>query len=99
MEDVERFTSGALTQDPELSASQISEHEPLLGSARTRARSKRRSVGPHGNATTTQAILMVNFLCLILFKHLIILIIAPEILHRHGCAVFGESVSTRIAVS
>jgi proton-coupled amino acid transporter len=49
--------------DGDLSASQLSEQRPLLGSrpSRSMSRSRRRraSLGPHGDATVTQAVLMV----------------------------------------
>jgi solute carrier family 36 (proton-coupled amino acid transporter) len=55
--------SASFAPDGELSASQLSEQQPLLGSklSRSRSRSKRRraSLGPHGDATVTQAVLMV----------------------------------------
>jgi proton-coupled amino acid transporter len=54
---------GPSTSEQALSASQLSENQPLLGRTLSRSRSRRRrgSVGPHGDATVTQAILMVRY--------------------------------------
>jgi solute carrier family 36 (proton-coupled amino acid transporter) len=47
--------------------SEISESTPLLQTAsslsRSRSRRRRMSIGPHGDATVTQAVLMVRILC------------------------------------
>jgi proton-coupled amino acid transporter len=59
--------SESFAPDGELSTSQLSEQQPLLGSklSRSRSRSRRRraSLGPHGDATVTQAVLMVSLSC------------------------------------
>jgi proton-coupled amino acid transporter len=63
---------GPSTSERALSASYVSENQPLLGRTLSRSRSRRRraSVGPHGDATVTQAILMVWYFSFHLFSTL-----------------------------
>lgn len=86
--------------DPSLPVSEVAEHSPLLkqtSTSRSRSRSRRRrmSVGPHGDATVTQAVLMVGNSWGIFFLarsiHSLWSTVA-QIIRWHGRAIFGESV-------
>ena len=64
-DEEEAAETSNLTATP-LHLSEMSESTPLLqATSRSRSRSRRRrmSVGPHGDATVTQAVLMVRHLC------------------------------------
>ena len=61
--DIDEVAAGpsSLRLDAEVPPSEVAERTPLLKSdARSRSRSRRRrmSIGPHGDATVTQAVLM-----------------------------------------
>ncbi|KAL0564129.1 hypothetical protein V5O48_017925 [Marasmius crinis-equi] len=62
-DDEEQPVAGSSTGAPSAGFGDVSEQSPLLGGSKTRSRSRSRrrggSVGPHGNATVTQAVLML----------------------------------------
>lgn len=68
----------------------------LLGSSRSRSRSRRRrnSVAAQGNATVTQAVLMVSYnRAIIVVVRLTFRCLAFEIVHRNGCFIPWKGVS------
>jgi hypothetical protein len=69
------------------------ETTPLLRGTKVRARRRRLSVGPRGNATVSQAVLMVCLACINAFRLLTCYATAIEIICRNWCAVSWKGVS------
>jgi hypothetical protein len=69
------------------------ETTPLLRGSKARARRRRPSVGPRGNATVSQAVLMVCMALIHSFRMLTCHTTAIEIICRNWCAVSWKGVS------
>ena len=81
----------------------LSERQPLLGASslsRSRSRSRRRrmSVSAHGDATVTQAVLMVPFPSINVNTANLVLLSAFEGIRRHRCFVLRQSVSCLVCI-
>ena len=99
-EDEEQIAgTSSLTPAP-LRPPEMFESTPLLqttsSKSRSRSRRRRMSVGPHGDATVMQAVLMVRSLEGVDTPLLIACPLAFKILHRHRRSIPGSGVRSKV---